>query len=66
MTPIDLLSRYDEIWLHDFEFVAQPGEHPDVVCLAWHELRIRADASPVARRARRTAAVSHRRGALFV
>ena len=30
---------YDEIWLHDFEFVAQPGEHPDVVCLVAHELR---------------------------
>ena len=30
---------YDEIWLHDFEFVPQPGEHPDVVCLAARELR---------------------------
>ena len=30
---------FDEIWLHDFEFVAQPGERPDVVCLAAHELR---------------------------
>ena len=34
MTPIDLLSRYDEIVLHDFEFVPGHGEHPDVVCLA--------------------------------
>jgi DNA polymerase I len=30
---------FDEIWLHDFEFVARPGERPDVVCLAAHELR---------------------------
>ena len=37
MTPTDL--PFDEIWLHDFEFVSQPGEHPDVVCLAAHELR---------------------------
>jgi DNA polymerase I len=34
-----LLSLYDEVWLHDFEFVAGPGERPDVVCLAAHELR---------------------------
>jgi hypothetical protein len=27
------------VWLHDFEFVAKPGERPDVVCLAAHELR---------------------------
>jgi DNA polymerase I len=39
VTPIDLLTLYDEIWLHDFEFVARPGEHPDVVCLVAHELR---------------------------
>ena len=39
VTPIDLLTLYDEIWLHDFEFVPQPGEHPDVVCLVAHELR---------------------------
>ena len=25
--------------MHDFEFIAQPGERPDVVCLAAHELR---------------------------
>jgi hypothetical protein len=37
VTPTELPFR--EIWLHDFEFVAQPGEHPDVVCLAAHELR---------------------------
>jgi DNA polymerase I len=30
---------FEEIWLHDFEFVSQPGEHPDVLCLAAHELR---------------------------
>src|SRR3974377_394832 len=34
-----LLSLYDEVWLHDFEFVSQPGERPDVVCLAAYELR---------------------------
>ena len=39
MTPTELLALYDEIWLHDFEFVARPGEHPDVVCLVAHELR---------------------------
>ena len=39
MTPTELLSRYDEIVLHDFEFVSGHGEHPDVVCLAWHELK---------------------------
>ena len=37
MTPTDL--PFDQIWLHDFEFVPRPGEHPDVVCLAAHELR---------------------------
>lgn len=37
MTPVDL--PFDEIWLHDFEFIARPGERPDVVCLAAHELR---------------------------
>jgi len=30
---------FEEIWLHDFEFIPQPGERPDVVCLAAHELR---------------------------
>ena len=28
-----------EIWLGDFEFVARPGERPEVVCLVAHELR---------------------------
>jgi hypothetical protein len=37
VTPTDL--PFEEIWLHDFEFVSQPGERPDVVCLAAHELR---------------------------
>jgi hypothetical protein len=37
VTPSELPFR--EIWLHDFEFVAQPGERPDVVCLVAHELR---------------------------
>jgi DNA polymerase-1 len=37
VTPVDL--PFEEIWLHDFEFVARPGERPDVVCLAAHELR---------------------------
>jgi hypothetical protein len=27
------------VWLHDFEFIAKPGCHPDVVCLAARELR---------------------------
>ena len=38
MTAIENLP-FDEIWLHDFEFVAYPGERPDVVCLAALELR---------------------------
>ena len=37
MTPTEL--PFTEIWLHDFEFIARPGEHPDVVCLAAHELK---------------------------
>jgi DNA polymerase I len=37
--PNELLSLFDEVWLHDFEFVSGPGERPDVVCLAAHELR---------------------------
>jgi hypothetical protein len=37
VTPTEL--PFQEIWLHDFEFVAQPGEHPEVVCLVAHELR---------------------------
>lgn len=30
---------FEEIWAHDFEFIASPGERPDVVCLVAHELR---------------------------
>jgi DNA polymerase-1 len=37
VTPTEL--PFEEMWLHDFEFVARPGEHPDVVCLVAHELR---------------------------
>ena len=37
MTPSEL--PFTEIWLQDFEFVSQPGERPDVVCLAACELR---------------------------
>jgi DNA polymerase I len=37
VTPTDL--PFEEIWPWDFEFVSQPGERPDVVCLAAHELR---------------------------
>ena len=43
MTPIEpftaLFELFEEVWLHDFEFIAQPGERPDVVCLVAHELR---------------------------
>ena len=35
----------------DFEFVAKPGEPPDVVCLAWREVRVRADPPALARSA---------------
>jgi hypothetical protein len=35
--PTDL--PFEEIWLHDFEFVPQPGARPNVVCLAARELR---------------------------
>jgi DNA polymerase I len=31
------LSDFERIVFADFEFVAKPGERPDVVCLAWHE-----------------------------
>jgi hypothetical protein len=37
VTPTEL--PFEEIWLHDFEFVSKPGERPDVVCLAAHEWR---------------------------
>ena len=35
MTPI--LSEFEQIVFVDFEFIAKPGERPDVVCVAWHE-----------------------------
>jgi DNA polymerase I len=31
------LGDFEQIIFADFEFVAKPGERPDVVCLAWHE-----------------------------
>ena len=34
-----VLSRYEEIWVVDFEFISKPGQRPDVVCLVAHELR---------------------------
>jgi hypothetical protein len=37
VTPTEL--PFDQIWLHDFEFIPQPGKHPDVACLAARELR---------------------------
>jgi hypothetical protein len=37
VTPVEL--PFEEIWFHDFEFIAGPGERPDVVCLAAQELR---------------------------
>jgi DNA polymerase I len=37
VTPTDL--PFEQIWFVDFEFISKPGEHPDVVCLAAHELR---------------------------
>jgi hypothetical protein len=36
---IFVLARYEEVWSVDFEFIANDGEHPDVVCLVAHELR---------------------------
>jgi DNA polymerase I len=39
MLTSELLSPFEEVWLHDFEFIARPGEQQDVVCLAAHELR---------------------------
>jgi DNA polymerase I len=35
--PTDL--PFEEIWLRDFEFIARPGNRPDVVCLVAIELR---------------------------
>jgi len=31
------LSDFEQVIFEDFEFAIQPGERPDVVCLAWHE-----------------------------
>ena len=31
------LSEFEQVIYADFEFVAKPGEPPDVVCLAWRE-----------------------------
>ena len=31
------LHDFKHVVFADFEFVAKPGERPDVVCLAWHE-----------------------------
>lgn len=31
------LSDFKNVVFADFEFVSKSGEHPDVVCLAWHE-----------------------------
>jgi hypothetical protein len=33
------LSRFEEIWKHDFEFYGEPGELPNVVCLCAREQR---------------------------
>lgn len=32
-----VLGEYEQIIFADFEFIAKPGERPDVVCLAWTE-----------------------------
>ena len=32
------LRRFKQIWFVDFEFIAKPGEHPDVLCLCALEL----------------------------
>src|SRR5437868_3341187 len=37
LTPADL--PFDEVIFSDFEFIAKPGELPDVVCLCARELR---------------------------
>lgn len=38
MNSLDL-TQFREVWAVDFEFIAQPGERPDPVCLIAHELR---------------------------
>ena len=35
----DGLAQFEEVWLVDFEFIARPGERPDVVCLCAKEMR---------------------------
>jgi DNA polymerase family A len=30
------LDGFEQVIFADFEFIAKPGERPDVVCLAWH------------------------------
>src|SRR5215470_13352362 len=37
-TPLDSVP-FREIWAVDFEFIADPGENPDPVCLIARELR---------------------------
>jgi DNA polymerase-1 len=37
VTPSDL--PFEQVWFVDFEFIAKPGERPDVVCLCAQELR---------------------------
>jgi hypothetical protein len=32
-----LFDQYEQVIYADFEFIAKPGEPPDVVCLAWRE-----------------------------
>jgi hypothetical protein len=34
---IRTLTDFEQVIFSDFEFAIRPGEHPDVVCLAWHE-----------------------------
>jgi DNA polymerase I len=36
---VTAINEFEQIWCVDFEFIAHPGEWPDVVCLAAHELR---------------------------
>jgi hypothetical protein len=35
---IDEFGDFDDIVFWDYEFVAEPGERPKIVCLAWHTL----------------------------
>jgi DNA polymerase I len=32
------LASFEDIIFWDFEFISKPGEHPDLVCLAWHSV----------------------------